>query len=233
MDNKDIEKKLNSDAKNIKKKDFSLRWKEIQAQMNVIGSKENDTVSVLIPVNVTNNAGNENKKRQSLKLLPIILTISLMLILAVVLPVVLIKNNEKVYFNEGQLSYESVTETEFYSGLKESNIEIINLSKLNLENYRLFYSDSNEIKGGGFESIDEDLGCYSAVVFYDSSVTVNDIIEFEVYNIKNLEIKYHLTETEGYYAMTATTVVEKVFYRFNCSMVENNAYEIFNKFFGE
>lgn len=233
MDNKDIEKKLNSDAKNIKKKDFSVRWNEIQAQINDIDSEENQATSVLIPVNATSNSGNENKRQQPLKLLTILLTIALMIVMAVVLPVVLIKKNERIYFNEGQLSYESVTETEFYSGLKESNIEIINLSKLSVENYRLFYSDSSEIKGGGFESIDEDLGCYSAVVFYDSSVTVNDIIEYEVYNIKNLEIKYHLTETEGYYAMTATTVVEKVFYRFNCSMVENSAYEIFNKFFGE
>ena len=101
MNYEDLEKKLSTDAKNVKQKDFSGRWTEMQLR----GSKGNleirETVadSVFIEESATpnNEVGKINSNQRNIKIIAAVLAAVIVLVLAIVLPLTL-KSNEKVYY---------------------------------------------------------------------------------------------------------------------------------------
>lgn len=234
MDYKNIEKKLSIDAKNVEQKDFSARWAEIQLRDEgnlEIRNAVADSVLVEESATPTNEVGKINTHLRNVKIIVAILATAIVLVLAIVLPLTL-KSNEKVYYNEEQLNYKIVEESEFISAIEQAQIKIVNTSKYSLENYRLYYLEKDEVKGGGFDFIDESLGCFANVVFYDSSINVKDIFtNYEIYEVKGTPIKYILHPIDGYYVLSATTVFDGIYYRFACNIVENNIDDIFDKFF--
>lgn len=234
MDYEEIENKLKSDAESVRVKDFSVRWNEIQGQINGFETSDKQSVPVLAPVTASpSNEVSSNLRRNTIRVSLIIVAVALLISLAILLPILLTQGNDKLYFDEGQLRNQSVSETEFYDSLGEADIKIVSLSDYVIENYYLCYTEDNELHGGGFDFVDEELGCYAIVVFYDSSVTVKgELVEYEKYNVGDIQIKYNLTPNDGYYTMNANTVVGEVFYKLNCSIMGSNVTDILDKFFG-
>lgn len=235
MNYEDIEKKLMADAENFNQKDFPYRWAKMQT-----GDKSNSSVEIkegvvssgLITESVTlnENDSNHNFNNRTLKVIMIIFAAVIALTLAIVLPLTL-RGRDKIYFNEEQLSYTNVEESLFHSGIKTANIKIVDISEYSLNNYRLYYSEQHEVKGGAFEFVDESLGCYANVIFYDSTVKVNyNLTNYEICEVQDTQVKYVLQQEDDFYALSATTVFKGIYYRFDCDIVENNVYDIFNKF---
>lgn len=234
MDYKKIENKLKVDAESVRVKDFSLRWNGIQSKSDGVKTSERQSIPVLVSATVTSsNEEVKNSRRKNIRLSLIIVAMTLLISLAILLPILLTQGDDKLYFDEEQLNASYVSETEFYDSLDDVKIEIVSLSDYVVENFCLYYSDDNNLHGGGFDIIDEELSCYVTVVFYDLSVEVKgDAVEYEKYNVGDIQIKYNLAPNDGYYTMNANTVVGEVYYRLNCNIMGSNVTDILDKFFG-
>ena len=234
MDYEEIEKKLKADAQKIQRQDFSVRWQELQRRLD--GTKQMEEKAVvpdLVQASASNGSSVSRKKsiKYPFKIAIIFSAVFSVLLLAIVLPIVLSNKAPKIYYNEAQLSCLNVESPEFYEGIDKAGIEIVDLSEYEVENFRLYLSESDEVKGGGFEFVDEDLGCFAIVVFYDSSVKVNESQKnYELCYVGDTKIQYEIEQMDGYYSLSAFTVFEGIYYRFNCDMVENNVYDIFDNF---
>lgn len=235
MDYEDIEKKLETDAENVKQKAFSNRWAKMQLSIEAednIKVKEPVINSGLVTESVTQNktASGKNVYRHNIKIIVTGLIAVIVLVLAIVLPLTL-RRKEKIYYNEEQLHFKLTNEDDFYSSLRNSEIKVVDLKEYTVENYSLFFLEQGEVKGGGFEFVDESLGCYANVIFYDSTVIVSeDLTNYEICDVRGTQIKYVLKQEDGFYSLSATTVFKEIFYRFDCDIIENNIYEIFDKF---
>lgn len=234
MDYKKLENKLKVDAESLTVKDFSLRWNEIQSRSDGVKASEMQSIPVLVSdTGTSSNDEVKNSRRKNIRLSLIIVAMTLLISLAILLPILLTQGDDKLYFDEEQLNASFVSEAEFYDSLDDIKIEIVSLSDYVVENFCLYYSNDNKLHGGGFDFIDEELSCYATVVFYDFTVAVKgDAVEYEKYNVGDIQIKYNLAANDGYYTMNANTVVGEVYYRLNCNIMGSNVMDILDKFFG-
>ena len=181
MERKDLEKKIQESANEIKLRDFSLVWNEIKEDVE----------------------GSVNKrKKHKFFWMPMLASITTAFLIFIVgIPIALYqinKNAPKVYFID-QLNTERVTEQEFYNDLKTANIKHINFDQYIIPLYQLVKTVEGETKGGVIEAYDDENNAtfFLNVQFFDSSVKINE----ELYSdyttecfINNLLVRYKLKE---------------------------------------
>lgn len=127
-----------------------------------------------------------------------------------------------------------MSKNEFYAELKNSEMELVDISDFEIDVYYLAYNDEMEIVGGRFEAVDEVYGLIVEINFYKD--IVNSIFdvgpESKEYNIDGLIIEYTTVFDDEFYNTTATATKNKIRYNINCLSLEEDISRFFEKIFG-
>ena len=210
MKDKNVEEQLRKTADKISPKNFAQRRQEIKRYIDNADIEADR--QIFAEQNTVMYSGgsagivNANNKKH-IRLISIILALIIGAALAIILPLTLYKKPVE-YFDHNKLNRHSVSEEEFYNGLKSSHYSIFNLSECNVEYYALWYaSDEKTVLGGTIEILDGDEG-YASISFFDLNVKNLSPIFFqgnEEYNTGYAVVKYSTTETDGIYEVKGST----------------------------
>lgn len=224
MDDKNIERNLKDSADNIGTKDFSERWKEISGRIKADTEKDQAINKDLVLVEASGVNTSQSAIRKNFIISICTLFLIIVVILAIVLPIVLNINENPSYLNPSQLAYKSMSKNEFYAELKNSEMELVDISDFEIDVYYLAYNDEMEIVGGRFEAVDEVYGLIVEINFYKD--IVNSIFdvgpESKEYNIDGLIIEYTTVFDDEFYNTTATATKNKIRYNINCLSLEED-----------
>lgn len=228
----DIEKKLKTSADKIEITGFPEKWDAIQSRENFIDT--NNDILIQKPV-LINDSGNTTVYRNDKKLLVIIFSAFLacaIICLSIVLPIVLQKNDERVYFEADDLLARISSEYDFYDKLVETNIKVISFKEFEVESYILYYASDDILVGGGVELIDENNGYIAHINFYNEAVVVRDkLVDFEEYRIKDIIIKYTIVYEDELYSLTAIAQYNKLTYIIDCLSINDEILQFLDNLF--
>lgn len=184
MEYKDIEEKLQNAASKIKKPEFSEIWEEIKDEINV-----SDVAEIK----------RKRTRKRLKKFLPAAATtVGIVSAAAVIISVMTHKPQKEIYFMD-QLGAVSVTESEFYEDLEESQIKHVDFSGFIIQSYTLLKTNSLVTKGGLIEVYDDEDAAtmFATIKFLDASVEIEEekYSDYDLtYTVNNTEIKYKLKE---------------------------------------
>ena len=234
MEDKEIENILKESANNVKLKDFNDRWDEINPKLDLsqnIDLTEKKPETVLVTSSSSNHTHNNKINKYLYSLIAVFLVA--ILCLAIILPLTL-KNNDRTYFNEDELTNIAVSESEFYDKVKDSDLNIVDFSKFEINKFVLLYSPDDILVGGMLEFIDEELMVFTTVTFYDSSVIsyFNFGEEHKDLVINETSIIYNITLSEDLYEVKALANSGNINYEFECLVLDEEINGFFNKIFG-
>ena len=182
MEYKDIEEKLQNAASKIKKPEFSEIWEEIKDEINV-----SDVAEIK----------RKRTRKRLKKFLPAAATtVGIVSAAAVIISVMTHKPQKEIYFMD-QLGAVSVTESEFYEDLEESQIKHVDFSGFIIQSYTLLKTNSLVTKGGLIEVYDDEDAAtmFATIKFLDASVEIEEekYSDYDLtYTVNNTDIKYKL-----------------------------------------
>lgn len=154
MEDKELEQELEKRVDNIEVRDFSLVWNDIRGR---VSSKKRINKHRLIGWVVSTAA-----------------LVCLSVACSIILPMVIIKNNEEpesTYFME-ELGTVAIEETRFYEELTKANIQHVDFSRYIGSYHVLFQTQDQQTKGGSIELTDDlDNATFILdVQFYDDKI---------------------------------------------------------------
>ncbi len=157
MDIKETEKMLEQSASKMKMRDFSEVWNDIKDE-------------IVVP----------KRKPWVKRFLPAIISACLVLIVAIALPIYFfnIPAPDIIYYCDN-LSLLNVSETEFYQGLFNENINHVDFNGYEIAEYNIYKTEDNLVKGG-----------YVDLYLYDNSVLIEKIL------IRFYDEKVELSDTD-------------------------------------
>lgn len=233
MDNKDIEEKLKNSASKIEMKDFSERWENVGTRIDLYNDG-NEKGLFKEPVLVANGGGNVKISNRLKSLWAIAACVILLvgIILAIVLPIVLRKEDNR-YFNYNELTEKIVSEDEFNSGIENSGLKIIDLSKYEINSLRLLLTPEYSVVGGSIEITDEDAGILLTINFHTRFVISEyDIgLDYKEHEIGTTCVKYKTTVEDDIYSTVATTTYKDLIYEMEVISLDENILNIFDGLF--
>lgn len=235
MDEKDIEKTLKDSADKIRIQDFSTRWTSIKNRIDSSSIICSETVTEKESVLVTSNSQTNVNRNNKYKFLLVISGAALFLvalILSIVLPLTL-RKNDLIFSSLNELTSNSVAGDVFYNEIENSHYDIADFSDFEVSTHYLFKTVDKQVKGGGVECFDEASATYMLVYFYDSTVLID--VEFgagckEVV-VNNIKIKYETEIKDDAYSTVALAQYKNMSYKIEYLSLEENATKIFEKIF--
>ncbi len=235
MGKKEIEKELKQSANNITMKDFDERWETIKDRItdydkiDVVEMSVSETVPVLVEAE-----GEYNEKPHYRKIVLFLsLVLFCILMIAIVLPIVLTQNRNRTYFYEADLQKHITNDDEFIERINESNITIIDFSQLPVENYILYVTPENKVRGGSIEFMNEQKEYFARIEFYDEYVRgrMQNTEGYSNFEVNNLIIRYKTSYDQEVYNTTAILQYNKVNYYVDILSAYDNINEIFGELF--
>ena len=234
MDDKSIEQNLKESADRIKTKDFSERWKDISGRIQTVSEVDKEVIkdAVLLEASGVNTSQSPVRKNFIISICALFLIFAV--ILAIVLPIVLNRNESPSYLNPDQLTYKKMSKDEFYTELKNSDIELVDISKFEINVYYLGYTDEMEIAGGIVEALDEADDIIAEIYFYkDIVVSTFDVgSESKEYVTNGIIVEYATVIDEEFYNSKAKATKNKIIYNISCLALEEDISSFFEKLFG-
>lgn len=220
MENKDAEKKIKEIADSIEKKTFSECWDEIKDRLP------------------------KKEKRFNIKRwIAVAASACSLLALAILLPIFFSPRTsvppETSYFNLSEILAEAVTKDEFYSQLNSADLDIIDVSELNIEAYQLAKTNDNVIRGGRlfFENLEGTEEYMFTITFYDKTVDFEEETRYadllQNTAVNGINIRYKTEETDGIYESVALAKYEEISYIIEYSSLNMDAEDFFNTVFAE
>ncbi len=214
MNEQEIEKRLQESANEIKVRDFSQVWENIQGEVAPVRKK---------------------KRRLSRRASALFSAAAAVIVLAVSLPVGLHYNQPAVYYWE-ELDTQIVSQEVFYQELESSNIDCVDFKRYSTSSYSLFQTENGIMKGGMIElSNDVEPMFMMTVNFYDRSVVLNDTTE--VYDsscvtANGATAEYTLIETQDeYYVFDMKVSYRSVNYYINYTGFGEDVQPFLDSFF--
>ncbi len=220
MDNKELERKLQESANDIKVRDFSEVWEEIK-----------DKVTPAKP-----------ERRRLPRWVPAVASVACVgIICGVTIPLAL--NNTPPTGNtssattylQDNLSFVATTIEEFGSGLKQEQISYIDYSRYTIISSCLYKTVEGITKGGILE-ITDNISTYATLKLYSNDVIVNKYshIEYDqTYSVGGAVIEYKLKSNDGVFVYDAKTVHKGTQYYMECTSVSEDIKPFFNSLFQE
>ena len=216
MQDKELEKIIQEQADKTKMRDFSLVWEEIKDEITPV-EKEKKSIW---------------KKKFFLIFAPAILVI------CIALSPLLIKYltpAEEVFYND-RLIEQITTSDEMLSGLSNSNISHVDLSKYSFMGCSLYYTENMEIKGAVLTFYDENPTTFFAEMkLYDKNVELNQVIENSYENfckVNSADVSYtFMGYNNGLYEYSVYATFNGVKYLIEYSGLTDNLTEFLTNFF--
>lgn len=232
MKDKNIEQELKNSADKITMKSFSKRWENIKGRILT----EEDTQEVfaedaILATPEGTITRNVNKKSKYSLIAILSLIVSCIVVLTIVLPIML-RKNEMEFFDPNELSHPIVSQEQFYNEIKNSRYDIIDLSKYDTNSYAIFTTNEGIVKGGEVEIANEEEGYYLNIAFYDRTVNIIEpVLDYEKYNVKNVEIFYHIQIEDEIYSTYAYVEYDKLHYQIDYVSIYDDCISIFQELF--
>ncbi len=236
MKENEVERQLKEDASKLKMKDFSERWEVIKDKIHPSGDGVHAEVLSEQKVLASTSGSYSQSKGLKKKLLfcsgLIILLIAVCL--AIVLPIVLRSKPQERFFALADLVPKDVTQSQFEDELQSSGMQIIDLSKYELETCYILVNEDEKVLGGGVDLLDFETESFTKLVFYSNKVKSDFNIsgEYQVCTINSVNIKYITTFKIDYYSTVALADSGTVIYELKCNTSDENATAVFEKLFG-
>ncbi len=232
MYDKEIEQSLKDGVEKIELKDFSERWESVSERIQISNANPCKLVDETVLVTAANGNATHGKLRKNSLLIICSVFLFLVLVLSIILPIVLRKNERPAYFDLNALQNIDVTENEFYSEIE--NLDLVDFSKFEFETYALLYTYDNDLAGGRLELIDEVEGIYSEIVFYTEFVRSYFSVgqDYKVFTVNGSVVQYKTVLSDDFYKTKAKTVKNKLSYEIECSSLDENVESFFEKVFG-
>ena len=194
MTNKEIEQKIQESADKIEMRNFEEIWGEIGPQIAAESRKK--------PI--------KWKKWMPIAASFLCITVAGSIALPFILPFNKGNNSSssnEIRYLDTELEMRVVQSADFFKAIKESNLEVVNLSSFDFLTSYIYHLSNDETKGGYVEAYKEQAGImhYLILNFYDTSVEYSDpnFSDFDLfYTTKmGLNIDYkHSQEYDVYYA---------------------------------
>lgn len=236
MENKDIEKILKESAEEVKVKDFSEKWKDINDRIQSLQNVElKETTSETVLATTVNSSSYQNTTRKRIIYSVCAVFLFIAVCLAIVLPVTLKKSDNIKYLTFNELTNQTVSENEFYKKIEETDLELVNIEKFVVNSYVLLYTkEDGLLVGGKLEIVDETDGVWSEIVFYDSIIKSSFDIgkDYKTCGINGFNIEYKTELTEDYYTSKVKAVKNSTSYELECLSLDENIESFFEKIFG-
>lgn len=217
MDNKEVEEKLEKSVHDIKKREFSEVWEEIEPEIKT-----------------------KKKKLRFKMIIPVATVAFATLTVAIAIPTALKKDAEKIYF-VNELGTISVQEEEFYKEIKNADIDCVDFSRYYVESYVLLKTRDLKVKGGLLDAADDedDPTMIMTIKFFDSSVNVKGESYADyvlTYSVNGATIHYkmdkHLEEGEDEtYEYLIKAEYRNVTYIIDFTSLSDNVTTFFDMFF--
>lgn len=236
MDDKELEKKLKDSADNIEMQDFSVRWTNIKERIELAKTDNCRSVICEQPVLVSNCGNAVHLKHNRRKITFTVTGIALLFIavvLSIVLPLTLSKNDTRFY-SLRELKSISVDQNSFYREVENSHYETVDFSRYEVTAYYLFYTKENQVKGAGCECFDEESLSYMTVDFFDDTVLIDEEFnsKYKEYSVKNVKIKYETEIIDGAYSTVAYAQYKNMSYKIECMSLNESVTDLFDILFG-
>ncbi len=235
MEELEVEKLLKESSEKIKMKEFSERWDKISEKIQTVsGCEQKEVVQSAVLATTANENFQTNTVKRKIIYSVCGLFLIIVLCLAIVLPVMLAKNEAPKLYAVKDLKRVSVSESEFDSAIAESDLSITDLSEYNKDIYALLYNSDNVLFGGSLELTDDELGIYTLLVFYKNNI-ISDFTVGEEYiesEVNGYKIKYKTVFADDSYTTKAIAEKGNMVYELDCLALENNIESFFEKLFG-
>ena len=237
-----LEEELKQKADKIEMEEFSSRFEKLQQREREQNLLERETVYETVSVSET-EGGVQTGRHKLNKSLIISISFALLclLILAVVLPLSLNKKSPTGYGSGIPLSmYTKVSnEEEFYRELQIADIDVPDLSGVEVEIYTLFFSaEDDSVKGGSVDYYDERNNSSVLFEIYTADVEVKiGTHDFDnkcnTVSIQDTTVQYLIVDSddEGAYSMLALDYNAKYKYRFELLSDNENVLSVFELLF--
>lgn len=219
----------------IEIKPFDERWKDIESKLDFESGME--TVAEQVPALAAQGANgysfNDNPIGNRIKIIAIVTCLFMVVALAIILPLCLSKK-EQSYLSPGELSAEVVTEDNFYSEIKEANIDLVDLANYQCQEFGLLKTESGEVHGGYLSICNENKNEMVEVYFYSKFVNVPnyDFSEPAIYEHSNVEILYKKSEeSKDVFQYKAYAIYKGVTYNIDYFCLTDNVLNFFDVFF--
>lgn len=230
-----IETILKNSANEIQMKPFDERWKDIESKLDFESGTQAamEKVPALAAQGANGYSFNGRLTGNAIKIIVIVTCIFMVLALAIILPICL-SENEQSYFTPTELSAEVVTEDNFYSGIRESKIDLVDLTKYQCQDFSLLKTESGEVHGGNFSVYNKNDNEIVKVIFFSEFVKAPnyDFSEPEIYKLGNVEIQYKMLEgNEDGFHYNAYAIYKGVTYKIDYFCLTDNVLNFFDNFF--
>lgn len=224
MNKKELEKKLQESADNIKLRNFDDVWAEIKDRLVDAPPEE------------------EPKKKFAFsfkKWVPVILSFCLILSVAIGLPIYL--NNlpdepNGIIYYQDQLTYTIVQENDFYSKLTGSDIESVPFNEYTCSDFTVYLSVDNKMVGGqlSITLLVENNPFMASTKFYHKSVQLNEtnVVYNQTFTTNGAQIEYVQTSADsGIYIYAVKANYKSVNYFIELTCMTDNIQPFLTEFF--
>lgn len=235
MDDKEIEQKLKESAQKIKAKDFEERWATISERIDADQSQDGgDEVQSAVLVTSANTVHTVNSLRKKFLFAFCGIVAAIAICLAIVLPIVLGKDKGQKYYYILNLTNESVSESEFFDGIEQSDLTLFDLTDFELDTFSLYYTADGGLAGGGVEVIDESLEIFAKLVFYTNNVRSDFEVgtDYSEYVVNGYNVNYKTENAEVFYTTKAKATKGSMVYELTITAADDNPKILFDKLFG-
>ncbi|MDE6597825.1 MAG: hypothetical protein K2K60_04215 [Clostridia bacterium] len=208
----DIEEQLKRSAEKIELDDFEAHWEKLKPEIGedfVIKRSFNKRFWV-----------------------PFFSAVCLAIALSIIIPIALNKpETPPRFFNVNELTTFEATEATFYEELAIMDIEYQSFSSYNVDEYYVFETVDQEIKGGQIFIID-DSGYYASFAFYDKSIIIGSTEGPEVQTVilQNIEVKYYTYVADSLFQTSASLTIKNLNYQIGYYSLQDNFLEFIDDF---
>lgn len=230
-----IEKRLKESADKIEMKEFSERWEVIRERIvdeREIGPKVPCAQKVAVTAVGGDNLHNNNTKKVSFAVG--LCCLFLLIVMAIVLPLVLKKDNTKNYLALDELYSVNVTNEKFEAEINASGIKLLDFSNYNTVSHRLLYSSDGQLKGGYFDLADEECAVALTVLFHTDDVKTGIAFDADYKStaVNSIKIDYETLENGMLFYSNILVNKDEIIYEMRCISSTDNIIPVFEKLFG-
>lgn len=231
----EVEKQLKESAEDIKMEDFSERWGSIKQRIRV--EKESDsrvTSAQKIAVTDFGDYSVHNNVVKKVSFAVGLCCLFLVIVLAIVLPLTLKKDETKRYLGIDELNSVNVSVEEFENELNVFGIKLFDYSDYTTSSHNLYYSKDGQLKGGYVDLLDEENAAALSVLFHTDDVkqTIELGSDSKTTVINSVQITYETLDNGTLFSSKVLSNTGKIIYEIQCITITDNIIPIFEKLFG-
>lgn len=231
----EVEKQLKESAEYINMEDFSERWGNIKERIRV-EKESNPAVPCAQKIAVT-DVGDYSMHNNNVKKVYFavgLCCLFLVIVLAIVLPLILKKDETKRYLGIDELNSVNVSIEEFENELNVFGIKLFDYSDYTTSSHNLYFSKDGKLKGGYVDLLDEENAVALSVLFHTDDVkqTIELGSDSKTTVINSVQITYETSDNGTFCSSKVLSNTGKIIYEIKCITLTDNIIPIFERLFG-